>query len=181
MADIFGRGKIEENVKILDPYHEPANQQQDVFGKDTGAKTVADTLKRLYEETWDNTSKVSACFSRLREVLKRLKFPGYVFNASRTMDTVTVFVTYIEPDVFTGVDEKQQGRSWVIEYDWNDVQIIQTCLKAVLTSLEHRAREHFTYDGHAILNPHYTLEQLVAFSEGQERKEGKPIPFEVAK
>ena len=42
-----------------------------------------------------------------------------------------------------------------------DGEIVQTAFKAVLTALEHEARENFTYRGHSIFDPHWDVEKLV--------------------
>jgi hypothetical protein len=115
--------------------------------------------------------EVGECFNRCAQVAYKLKFPGYNLSVERTPDTVFVFVTYNEPDVFTNVYELQRGRRWIIENNWNEAQIVQTFFKAILTSLEHRAREHFTYGGRAILNPHHSIDQLYELAEGQDRED----------
>jgi hypothetical protein len=119
---------------------------------------------------WAEHPEVGECFNRVAQVACRLAFPGYSFHGQRTPDLVTVSVSYIEKDVFTGQPEAQYSRRWVIDNGWNEAQIAQTFLKAIITSHEHRVREHFTLDGKAIFNPHHTLEQLIATSEDQERE-----------
>jgi hypothetical protein len=114
-------------------------------------------------------NEVKDCFVRVAKLLPHVRFPGYNLHVVRGFDAVYVYVTYTEPDVQSGVDETQQSRRWVIEPEWNEGQILQTVFKALLTSMEHRTREHFTYDGFAVLNPHQSLEQLVELARGQAR------------
>ena len=39
-------------------------------------------------------------------------------------------------------------------------EVVQTALKCVLTSVEHEARESFTYRGRAIFGPHLDVDVL---------------------
>jgi hypothetical protein len=40
-------------------------------------------------------------------------------------------------------------------------EIVSTAFKCVLTSAEHRCREHFSYKGERIYGPHYDVDALV--------------------
>jgi hypothetical protein len=40
-------------------------------------------------------------------------------------------------------------------------ELVQTAFKAVLTFLEHEARENFKYKGVSVFDPHYDIEKLV--------------------
>ena len=50
-------------------------------------------------------------------------------------------------------------------------ELVQTALKCVLTSLEHEAREHFTYRGAAIFGPHFDVEALVRIADRRDVRE----------
>ena len=39
-------------------------------------------------------------------------------------------------------------------------EIVQTALKCILTSAEHRVREHFKYRGSRVYGPHFDVEAL---------------------
>jgi hypothetical protein len=41
-------------------------------------------------------------------------------------------------------------------------ELVQTAFKAVLTSIEHEAREQFTYKGARVFGPHFDIEALVS-------------------
>lgn len=119
---------------------------------------------------------------RVYAIVSEVAFPGYRFQVQeddsggviRTM----VRVVYEEPDVMTGVRETQEGRWWLINHGWAPGQIVQTCFKAVLTSLEHRGREHFTWRGRAVLQPHFDLPTLWQMAAPRDHA-GVPIPFEL--
>lgn len=55
----------------------------------------------------------------------------------------------------------QQGRKWYVSKFATPAEVVQTAFLAVLTALEHEAREQFTYKGAAILGPHLDLDGLV--------------------
>lgn len=59
----------------------------------------------------------------------------------------------------------QRGRKWYVSRFSTDGEVIQTALKAVLTALEHEARELFTYKGHAIFGPHFSIDALVRLAD----------------
>jgi hypothetical protein len=60
--------------------------------------------------------------------------------------------------------EVQSGRKWYISPHATEGEVVQTALKAVLTALEHEAREAFTYEGSAIFAPHFRMDALVALA-----------------
>lgn len=54
----------------------------------------------------------------------------------------------------------QKGRKWLLSSHMTKSEIVQTAMKAVLTALEHEAREEFTYKGETIFGPHFDVEAL---------------------
>jgi hypothetical protein len=116
----------------------------------------------------------------LAGVIDDIDFPGYDFILSEMSANVfAVQVAYKEPDVFSGVVEDQRGRLWLIGLNQTEGQIIQTCFKAIMTSLEHRAREHFTWRKRPILQPHQDPHDLWKLCGAErEQQHGTEIPFE---
>lgn len=70
-------------------------------------------------------------------------------------------VFYLERDVVTHEVEEQKGRKWYISRHSTKSEVVQTILKAALTSAEHMVREHFTYKGARIFGPHFNVDDLV--------------------
>lgn len=117
---------------------------------------------------------------RVIDIVAECQFPGYRFEVCQLAENVTALrVAYEEADVMSGVNETQQGRWWIVNAGWEPGQIVQTCLKALLTSLEHRAREHFTWRGRAVLQPHFPLTALWTMADQREAI-AEPIPFDGA-
>ena len=46
---------------------------------------------------------------------------------------------------------------------------VQTALLAVLTAVEHEARERFTYKGQAVFGPHFDVEALAQLAADERR------------
>lgn len=113
-------------------------------------------------------------FGRLMTIMENVKFPGYVFEYGMlTQKLFFVRVFYREPDVMSGVTEDQRGRIWPIPAESTTGQVVQTCFKAILTSLEHRAREHFLYRERPVMQPHLDIDRL--WELALPRELGKPI------
>lgn len=68
--------------------------------------------------------------------------------------------TYEEADTLTGKMETQRTRRWFLSPEMTKSEIVQTVFKCVLTSMEHRTREHFTYRLKAVFGPHFNVEHL---------------------
>ncbi|WP_150526786.1 hypothetical protein [Roseibium sediminis] len=60
----------------------------------------------------------------------------------------------------TGEPYPWTGRKWLLSEHMTEGEIVQTVFKAVLTAIEHEAREAFLYKGQAIFDPHYDIEKL---------------------
>lgn len=57
-----------------------------------------------------------------------------------------------------------KGRWWDLSEHMTDGEVAQTLFKAVLTALEHEAREQFTVDGVPVFQPHFDLDAMVKFA-----------------
>lgn len=99
--------------------------------------------------------------ARIWGIVDRINFPQYNFDVEPIEDEFYIQVYYNEADILTGTVEEQKGRKWVFPAGQTEGQIVQTCFKAVLTSLEHRCREHFTYDNKLVMQPHLPLKKLI--------------------
>lgn len=107
-------------------------------------------------------------------VINKCSYPGYAFSVAVEGRLVVLRVVFTGPDVVDG-SETQMGRPWVIEFGAHPPQIVQTAFKAVLTSLEHRARESFAYGGRAVMSPHRTPAQMLGYpTVGEPESSGVP-------
>jgi len=63
----------------------------------------------------------------------------------------------------SGVPMAWKGRKWRLSAHMTDMEVVATAFKAVLTALEHEARELFQVDGVALMDSHRDLERTIAF------------------
>lgn len=63
----------------------------------------------------------------------------------------------------TAADLPWKGRKWRLSRHMTDMEFVLTAFKAILTALEHEAREVFKVDGVALLDSHLDLERSLAF------------------
>jgi hypothetical protein len=99
-------------------------------------------------------------YDRLSEIIDDCTFPGYEFMLSTIGDQFVLRLMYYEPDVYSGEDEPQFTRPWLVSPYATTSEAVQTVFKAILTSMEHRARENFHWRGKPVLMPHLDIEKL---------------------
>jgi hypothetical protein len=95
-------------------------------------------------------------------IIVECSFPGFTFSVIRSNTTTAVYLqgSYEEADTVSGTIEKQHTRRWFLSPEMSRSEIVSTALKCVLTSMEHRTREWFIYNGRAIYQPHYDVDAL---------------------
>jgi hypothetical protein len=67
---------------------------------------------------------------------------------------------YDETDIATGKVEVQYTRKWPLSFHMVKSEIVSNAFKCVITSAEHRTREHFKYRGRRIYSPHFDVDAL---------------------
>lgn len=63
----------------------------------------------------------------------------------------------------TGKPHSWNGRWWRLSQHMTDSEIVWTAFKAVLTALEHEAREKFTFKGIRVADSHVDIHKLADF------------------
>lgn len=102
--------------------------------------------------------------TRIEEVLSRVSFPNFTFVVNYAQ--ALVMRPYLQIECkghcnITGQPMDWKSRKWPLSIHMTDGEIVQTAFKAVMTALEHEAREMFTYRGVTVFDPHYDIEKLV--------------------
>jgi hypothetical protein len=98
----------------------------------------------------------------LSEIVADVQYPGLKFVVGNLGHGFYIQVKFIATDNQTGDAEVPwSGRKWFVSVYSTHAEVVQTCLKAVLTALEHEAREKFTYRGAAIFQPHIDIDRLI--------------------
>lgn len=106
---------------------------------------------------------------RLNTVLSRTTYPGFRFvvrgEYGRNDQGRYLQVECVEGKcTVTGEPLEWRGRKWPISSHMTDSEVVQTCFLAVMTAMEHEARESFRYRGVTIFAPHFNVEKLVGFA-----------------
>jgi hypothetical protein len=98
---------------------------------------------------------------KIHEIVAECKFPGYTFEVFVDgRGEIYLQARYLENDVVTKEPATQLTRRWFLSPFMTKSEIVQTVFKCVITSMEHKTREWFTYMGYAIFCPHFDVDAL---------------------
>lgn len=97
-------------------------------------------------------------------ILTQVEFKDHWFYLQSKGDGYLLQLRYLEGDVDTGKLEEQHARKWYISSHADESEIVRTALAACLRSAEHRVREHFTYKGVRVFDPHVSIDALAEVS-----------------
>lgn len=96
-----------------------------------------------------------------KQAIAECEYPGYKFHVQVDgRGEVFLQATYYEPDTISGDPDLQHTRRWFLSPAMSKSEIVQTAFKCIITSMEHRAREWFTWNNRAIFHPHHNIEKL---------------------
>lgn len=111
----------------------------------------------------------------MQDLIKLVEFPDYTFTIEVDGRGATYLqASYLDRDVDTPwKEELQKTRRWFLSPFMTKSEIVQTCLKCVLTSMEHKVREWFTYKGERVFGPHFDVEALVEIARAKKTDERK--------
>lgn len=98
---------------------------------------------------------------RFHRCLAKCEYPTFRFVVAEAKGSFFLQIECDDKCNVTGADMKWKSRKWLLSVHMTDGEIVQTAFKAVLTALEHEAREKFTYRGVTVFDPHYDIEALV--------------------
>jgi len=101
---------------------------------------------------------------KARDYLEDCKYPAYTFHAIVDgRGEMYLQAAYMEPDIDKpegSPPEIQLTRRWFISPEMSKSELVQTAFKCIMTSMEHRVREHFKYRGELIFGPHFDVDGL---------------------
>jgi len=101
----------------------------------------------------------------MREILAEVECSDWTFFVAMDGTRPYLQLSYDESDVVTGEPAVQHTRKWFLSPHMTRSELVQTALKAALTSAEHRVREHFLYRGRAVFGPHLNVDKLWEMAE----------------
>jgi len=109
---------------------------------------------------------------QIEDIVRNVDFRGEKFVIMPKCDGYLLQLTYYEADVDKpdGPPILQKGRKWYISSYATESEIVQTCLLACLTSMEHRTREHFKYRGYRLFGPHIDIHAHIDASSRTEHR-----------
>jgi hypothetical protein len=94
-------------------------------------------------------------------IVAQCEFPGYEFQCQPSIHGLMfLHASFIAPCSMSGKEQVQKTREWLVPSGSSRSEIVATCFKCVLTSVEHETREAFKYDGAAIYQPHHDVDAL---------------------
>lgn len=97
--------------------------------------------------------------------LSSVSYGNYEFILMDRAGCIYMQARFTAPDCDSGLPGLQYTRQWMLHPDMTKSEVVQTAFKLVLTSVEHEARENFTYGGRRIFGPHYNVDSLHAICE----------------
>jgi ribose-phosphate pyrophosphokinase len=110
----------------------------------------------------------------LKDTLTYVKFPNFTYDVLQSSrGEYYLQGRYEEEDTVTGKMEMQYTRKWLLSPEMTRSEVVQTAFKCILTSMEHRAREWFTYRGRSIFGPHFDVDKLHGICESEENYDGR--------
>lgn len=116
-------------------------------------------------------------FEEIQAIVALCSCQDFEFLVRLDDDRPYLQVEYLEADISSGEDETQRSRKWFLSPYMTKSEIVQTCLKACLTSVEHRVREDFKYKlgphskPRAIFSPHWSVDFLYSNASKAENKD----------
>jgi hypothetical protein len=109
---------------------------------------------------------------KLNAIVNNLKFQNYLFFLGILGNGYYLQVKFLTTDNDNpGVEYWAAGRKWYVSSHATESEVVQTALKAVLTSVEHEAREQFLYKGKALFGPHLDVNTLLALADQTDHRE----------
>jgi hypothetical protein len=93
-------------------------------------------------------------------ILKDISFQDYQFEVIAKGSALLLRAFYVEVDIASGQPSTQYTRKWTLSKHMTKSEFVQTAFKCVLTSAEHRTREHFKYRGKRVFSPHFDVDAL---------------------
>jgi hypothetical protein len=100
-------------------------------------------------------------YIRTQRLLGDVSYPGLDFEVASQDASVSVRVKNLDGVCTqTGKRMPWNGRWWRLSTHMTDSEIIATLFKAVITALEHEARESFTFKKVPVYDAHLSVHQL---------------------
>lgn len=100
----------------------------------------------------------------MREILAHVRYPDFCFVLHAERQDLYLQIEVDGACNVTGGPMTWRGRKWRLSPHMTPSELVQTAFLAVLTAIEHEARERFAYRGAAIFGPHFDVDRLAALA-----------------
>jgi hypothetical protein len=132
--------------------------------------TVADAVRHAIELV----RSARLTLADVQRILAEVRFSDHEFTVTAADGGFELQLRSREPDWHTGQPAQQCGRRWPVDAGASPSEVVQTAFKAVVTWLEHEAREGFTYRGSTVFGPHFDVDGLAALCRSHPRRGPAP-------
>jgi hypothetical protein len=133
-----------------------------------GVPCFANLLAAVHQAiTLAKQVRAQMTLEEVQNVLADVKFDGHEFLVEETPTGFHLHVRCPGVDVDSGAPCFHSGRKWHIPHDAIRSDVVRTAFKAVLTWLEHEARERFTYRKARVFGPHLDVELMARLCQGE--------------
>lgn len=120
-------------------------------------------------QTNEWTGGEAMTLAEMFDVVKHISHPGFTFNLVDKGGSIFLQIECQQGrDSATGAPMPWKGRKWYLSPHMTRSEIVQTAFLAVLTALEHEARESFRFKGVTVLDPHLDLDNLAQIKSERE-------------
>lgn len=114
---------------------------------------------------------------KLNTILGNVEYQDWAFRVLPANEGWNVQVAFFAEDnnapMGMGKLVAQYGRKWYVSRFATESEVVQTALKAILTALEHEAREQFKYKGRALFGPHLDVNALMEIADKTQMREAR--------
>jgi hypothetical protein len=104
----------------------------------------------------------------IQGIVADVHYRDWDFQATESSGRIYLQIAFLRSRLDSEHDDRPENeltRKWLLSPFMTKGEIVQTCLKAVLTAEEHEARERFTYKDLKVFSPHFDLDLLVQAAE----------------
>jgi hypothetical protein len=106
--------------------------------------------------------------AEMRQVIGAIKCPLFPsWRLRLDFDGARPYLQVANPegvDAVSGLPMPWTGRKWMLSSAMTRSELVFTAFKALETAMEHELREHFTFLGRRIFDPHRNVDLLVMIS-----------------
>ena len=104
-------------------------------------------------------------YENITAITENISYKGWDLITGEMGNGYFIQWKFMAPDAKTGEMALQSCRKWYISPFATKSEVVLTAFKAVSTAEEHETREQFQYKKTALLQPHFDVEQMVAFAK----------------